>query len=600
MSWIPRVDPLILDLDNDGIETVGTEAGVLFDANADGIKNGTGWVSKDDGFLVWDKSGNGTIDTGRELFGDSFIKANGQTALNGFDALSSLDDNADGKVNAADAAWSSLRVWIDADTDGVTDAGELKTLAALNITAVNTSNTVVNQTLPNGNILAAYGTYVKGDGTTANAGLVYQNADIDLAQDTFNSQFTDSIPILADVASLPDMSGSGRVRDLQQAASLNSTQGQALKSAVTTFNAATTRDAQRAQLDALLLNWADTSDLKLTLQQRNPNITGVWRDPAQRAEWENKLHILEAFNGRYFFTLPGETGTASSAGALAGLSLSSPDASGRQVGTITLAAPQVNALQQSFDALRESVYQSLVLQTRLKPWLDSVQFQVSESEIRFDMSILNAQIDGRLSTHLVNGLTDLIELGKYAQPMLANTGFDVWSKLENILRSTEITPAISNLLSQFNIQLLGADNDTVVGTSSNDVLYGGLGNDNLQAGSGNDTLSGGKGNDEVQGGIGNNTYLFGKGDGQDSIRSEHDATPGKLSTLQFKAGVLPTEVTLSTAGNRLLIQINGTSDQVLVENFLYEDNTANPYNPSHYTQLAAQHDLARREGTLGG
>jgi Ca2+-binding RTX toxin-like protein len=38
-------------------------------------------------------------------------------------------------------------------------------------------------------------------------------------------------------------------------------------------------------------------------------------------------------------------------------------------------------------------------------------------------------------------------------------------------------------------------------------------------------------------------------------------------------------VTLGTSGSRLLIKINGTTDQVLVENFLHEDNTANAYNP---------------------
>src|SRR5262245_49150561 len=95
---ILRRDPLALDLDGDGLETVGAAADVLFDHDADGVRTGTGWVKPDDGLLVWDHNGNGQIDSGRELFGDSALKSNGQLAKDGFDALADLDTNADGKV----------------------------------------------------------------------------------------------------------------------------------------------------------------------------------------------------------------------------------------------------------------------------------------------------------------------------------------------------------------------------------------------------------------------------------------------------------------------------------------------------------------------
>ena len=91
-SWVPpRTDPLVLDLDNDGIETIGIGSTVVvFDHNADGIRTGTGWVKSDDGFLVLDRNDNGMIDSGRELFGVDTIKSNGALAINGFDALSGL------------------------------------------------------------------------------------------------------------------------------------------------------------------------------------------------------------------------------------------------------------------------------------------------------------------------------------------------------------------------------------------------------------------------------------------------------------------------------------------------------------------------------
>ncbi|MCZ2152779.1 MAG: hypothetical protein LC114_02570, partial [Bryobacterales bacterium] len=65
----PAADPLTLDLDGDGIETVGINSAspVMFDITGTGIQQSVGWVGADDGFLVRDLNGNGLIDSGAEL-----------------------------------------------------------------------------------------------------------------------------------------------------------------------------------------------------------------------------------------------------------------------------------------------------------------------------------------------------------------------------------------------------------------------------------------------------------------------------------------------------------------------------------------------------
>ncbi|PYG85604.1 hypothetical protein LY28_03292, partial [Ruminiclostridium sufflavum DSM 19573] len=63
----PRIDPIIFDLDGDGVETLSVQNGVHFDLDNNGFSEKSGWVGSDDGLLVFDRDGNGTIDAGKEL-----------------------------------------------------------------------------------------------------------------------------------------------------------------------------------------------------------------------------------------------------------------------------------------------------------------------------------------------------------------------------------------------------------------------------------------------------------------------------------------------------------------------------------------------------
>ena len=66
-----RRDPLVIDLDGDGIKTSYVrDFTTYFDNNADGFAELTAWVDPHDGLLAMDRNGNGIIDNGKELFGD--------------------------------------------------------------------------------------------------------------------------------------------------------------------------------------------------------------------------------------------------------------------------------------------------------------------------------------------------------------------------------------------------------------------------------------------------------------------------------------------------------------------------------------------------
>ncbi|MCF6345768.1 MAG: hypothetical protein L3J00_04770 [Thiomicrorhabdus sp.] len=81
----PPIDPLILDLNGDGVELVQlTDSTARFGVNGDDFATPTGWVNANDGLLVLDKNSNGRIDSVNELFGN--------TTVTDFEALALCSD----------------------------------------------------------------------------------------------------------------------------------------------------------------------------------------------------------------------------------------------------------------------------------------------------------------------------------------------------------------------------------------------------------------------------------------------------------------------------------------------------------------------------
>ena len=335
-SWeLPRRDPLALDLDGDGIETRGADGQVVFDHNGDGVKTGTGWLRPDDGWLVLDRNSNGTIDNGGELFGVDTVKADGTKATDGFDALSDLDSNDDGVFDAKDTRFADVRVWRDLNQDGVSQSSELSTLAANNIRSISLNKTSTTIHLGNGNAQTATATFTRTDDTTGTA------ANLGLVSNTFYRKFTNRVTLTDNAKKLPEVSGSGRVRNLREAMSGSSS----LTTLVDTYTKQTTYASQRAQLDGLVRAWAGTADQNTSIQAataknfeliymipgqtrahfarrtitstnnntttNNNNNTPLTAEETRRrrtlmveqAKIKKMIAVLEAFNGNHFVTV---------------------------------------------------------------------------------------------------------------------------------------------------------------------------------------------------------------------------------------------------------------------------------------------------------
>lgn len=135
--------PIILDLGRTGFSLTSVEGGVDFDIDGDGVRERTAWTGRGsaDAFLALDRNGNGTIDGGRELFGNVTLLANGKTGAHGYIALGELDlkangGNGNGYVDHGDHGFGDLLLWTDGDHDGRSSSAELVHLSDRGIFAI--------------------------------------------------------------------------------------------------------------------------------------------------------------------------------------------------------------------------------------------------------------------------------------------------------------------------------------------------------------------------------------------------------------------------------------------------------------------------------
>ena len=503
------ISPLVLDLDGDGVELTGlTSSQTYFDLDGDGFAEKTGWVGGGDGLLALDRNGNGDIDDITELFGNAIT--------DGFTELALLDSDGDGVIDAADTEFANLRVWIDSDRDGTSNAGELKTLSELEIESISLAATEVSQTQL-GNEISHISSYTRSDGSQ------HEIVDAWFANDQLDSRYLGDTNVSAEVAALANLRGTGELADLQ-VASENDAVLKGLVAELATLQVADIAGFSE-RVEAILFRWAGTQGQ--AQDSRGPYVDG------------RQLVTMEKIFGQPFF----------------------------QAQNVNSANPDINAS----NAL-SAVWLQIVADTGAKLLLQSGQSGLFGGTASYDF---DADLIVNSATAIdFQALADAAPLGAadkaaYWQSLVP--------MIQSIASATGLqAESYSGLLSETLIDsgVLLTLEELMISTP----LSGGLGDDSLTGTSGRDLLDGGQGNDVLAGGEGGDVYVFARGGGQDIINEVEDAVGlHKIDRLEL-LDIASTDVTLARNGNDLILKVNGSDDQVTITRQFFVGNLG-PYTP---------------------
>jgi hypothetical protein len=239
--------PIIINLDGNGIETISMRNGVFFDHRGNGFRIKTGWVGENDGLLVRDINGNGIIDSGRELFGNHTLLRNGQEAANGFEALKDLVTNGSNIFDDSSPYWDEVMIWIDSNSNGITDPGELLTLEEAGVVSIDLN-------YKNSNFIDAQGNAHRQISTaTISDGRVVDAIDVWFARDAVDSIAVSNLPVSDEVAVLPDLRGYGTAYSWHQTMMRNDDDN--LQHLIRQFSEEKNDAARRSMINPIIYTW---------------------------------------------------------------------------------------------------------------------------------------------------------------------------------------------------------------------------------------------------------------------------------------------------------------------------------------------------------
>ena len=540
--WPVWADPLAFDLDGDGLELVAlSQSGASFDLDGDGFRQATAWLKGDDGFLAWDKDGNGKISDISELFGSE--------TTDGYTVLATHDGNGDGKIDANDAIFSKLSIWRDLNGNGMTDAGELKSLGEMGIRSISLAKTASNLTVE-GSKIAFTGTFERADGSKGQSGALFfetNNARSEwIAPEGFE--------VSTEAGLLPNVRGHGDLPDLAEAMTLDPVLLQMVTDFVMACGTLSVED-MRAALTNILFQWAGVQSV--ASDGRGSYVDG------------QHLAFVEMFYGQPYIVARNGT-------------LISSDPQDQRNG---------NIIENSFNDLVNGLLARVLsgvpfAQFLLGVDLDAIYanplYPLIKLKYSAETDTFSGDFDAILAFVHQRAPEDMAEKAHYYDTVLKVLDSLRLDYFENnkqafheaVIRSVQELDGISQALVQASLDFAhriheGVDaNDTLTGGSTVDIMFGNAGNDTLQGGGGNDILIGGKGNDTLYGGSGSDTYVFNLGDGQDVFDEVESGSSGDV--VLFGEGIRPEDivVTQGNGGRDLILSIRGTTDQVTLKNVI--------------------------------
>ena len=460
----PETDtsPIVLDLNKNGITSTKLDNTVYFDHDNNGFKEATAWIEKDDGLLALDKNGNGKIDNGSELFGNHTVSntAYGYTdpkATNGYEALKTYDINNDNVIDEKDEIFSKLKIWKDENLNGITDEGELSSLADNNIKNIDLSYKEVTID-ENSNAVKQSSKVTLKDGSTLDANDVWFKVNLDKTKE-------EDMNIPLEIKSLPQVKAFGNLNSLQVAASKNDT----LAAMINLYLMLNPED-RKNHINDIVYEWAGVNDMDEALMRGDV-----------RAK---DMSVYEKITGKPFL----QYGNSADPG---------PNAS--------------NRINEKIVNFKNFVYATIELQTTYADIdLDTeIMSLENNGKPRYKFDALNSKLtrlykDNRYDE--IKNLMDVVREASAYKPMFQE---NLKSNLLSIFGSDY------KLLSLcLNTYIQGTDDDnTINGSSENNLIVGGKGNDILYGGDGNDTYIFYKGNgkDTIYDTTGNDKIEFKEG-----------------------------------------------------------------------------------------
>ena len=488
-----KTDPLVLDLGRNGLTFIPlAQSAAFFDLDNNGFRERVSWVGSGEGLLVRDLNNNGRIDHLGEQFGDAVV--------NGFTALAALNSNGDNRIDAGDAAFSSLRIWIDRNSDGFTDTGELRTLADLSIQSIGLARVDRNND-PNG--IRSTGTFTFSDGSTSTI------AAIDLTVDRLITRSTQEVELKLETFFLPGLHGFGALPDLNAAMS----QDPVLLGLMRDFVQldASQLDPINATIEAILFRWAGVDGL-------DPNSRSAFFDARKHAFLE------KLYQTSFDFSI---TVTQHASGLRHSWSMIVAHYAERLAGQGFLRS-LLNT--PAFDASYLLSADQFLSSAEGAQQADHLQAILTAVQAALPVNTSDRLLTWSYALGALDAFADRFGLSEaaYAATLQSALGPEQASSLA-ALRNPAIGSALNDdLYLRFGsggvlpanpgpLFLSGGDgddrltsgrgDDLLDGGAGNDGLLGNEGNDRLLGGAGNDVLNGGTGIDTLDGGDGNDTYI---------------------------------------------------------------------------------------------